>query len=263
MQTDVRIHRTGELVTVVLTGPLTLDLVPRVRGILLKCLADCPIGMVVDLTGLTVDSDLPLVVFPTLARHARAWPGGPPVIVCAPPGPVAERFARTRFDRFLSIRESPAEALAALSRQDEPPPALRVELPSGPQAESAARHLVVEACQRWEMPGLAGPAELIAAELAGNAVQHGAPPYGLVAAARTRYLHIVARDGSPELPTLARSTVRDDLSVRTQGLLLVEAFATAWGALRTDGGKAVWATLRREPVASRRLAWPPLLTRAT
>jgi hypothetical protein len=263
MPTDMRIDRTGELVTVSLTGWLTLEGVAQVRGVLLKCLADCPTGMVIDLTGLIVDSDLPLVVFPTVARHARAWPGGPLMIVCVPPGPLAERFAGTRLNRFLPVRESPAAALAALSLPGEPPPALRVDLPSGPEAQAEARHLVAEACREWEIPHLAGPAELIAAELAGNAVQHGAPPYGLVAAVRTRYLHIVARDGSPKLPTLARSTARDGLSVRSQGLRLVEAFATAWGSLRTAGGKAVWATLRREPVGSGRLAGPPWQVRAT
>ena len=141
MPTDVRVTRTGELVTVSLTGPLTLDGVPHVRGVLLKCLADCPTGLIVDLAGLTVDSDLPLVVFPAVARHARAWPGAPPVLLCAPSGPVADRFARWQLRRFLPVHADRAQAVAALDEPDQTPPALRVELPPGPQAQSQARRL--------------------------------------------------------------------------------------------------------------------------
>src|SRR2546430_36537 len=78
MLTDVRVHRTGALVTVALAGWLTLETAPEVRGVLLKCLTDCPSGLVVDLRDLVVDSDLPLTLFPTIARQAPSWPGGRP-----------------------------------------------------------------------------------------------------------------------------------------------------------------------------------------
>ncbi len=264
MPTEVRIDRTGELITVSLTGPLTLDGVARVRGILLKCLADCPTAMIVDLTGLTVDSDLPLTVFAAVARHARAWPGVAPMLLCARPGPVADRFARWRLGRFLPIHAGPEQAAAALDAPAEALPAIRVELPYGPEAQPEARRLVGDACLVWELPHLREPAELIAVELAGNAVRHGAPPVGLVAAARTTYLHIVARDASSEQPRTVDPGVPDRMSTAGQGLRLVDAVATAWGCLRTAGGKAVWATLRWEPVGWPRLGFrTPPLARAT
>jgi Histidine kinase-like ATPase domain len=258
MPSDVRVIRTGELVTVLLTGMLTLEGVPRVRGILLKCLADCPTGMIIDLSGLRVDSDLPLVMFPTVVREARAWPGAPPVVLRVPPGPVADRLAQWPVRRLLPVCDSWRHALAALGAPDPVPPALRVELPPGPAAQSQARLLISEACLDWGLPQLCTAAELIASELAGNAVRHGRPPLSLVAAARTRYLHIVARDGSPKLPHRIDPPAPDKLPLSGYGLRMVEAVATAWGCVRTGGGKAVWATLRRDGVG-----WPRLPARAT
>ncbi|TMM37826.1 MAG: ATPase [Actinobacteria bacterium] len=258
MPTDVRVARTGELVTVVLTGMLTLEGVPRVRGILLKCLADCPTGLIVDVSGLHVDSDLPLVVFPTVARQARSWPGAPPVLLCAPSGPVADRFARWNLGRMLPVHEDWASAVAALDEPEPGPPALRADLPFGPDAQRQARRLVSTACLEWGLPQLCMAAELIASELTGNAVRHGAPPLRLVAAARTRYLHIVARDGSPRPPRpVDPPPVPYALASGGYGLRLVDAVAATWGFVRTAGGKAVWATLRREGVG-----WPRLLRTA-
>jgi hypothetical protein len=131
---------------------------------------------------------------------------------------------------------------------------LRTGLPFAPDALHTARHLVADACQRWGLGHLAGYAELIASELAGNAVRHASPPLRLVAAARGAYLHVVVRDGTPLLPQLLPPVARDALSVADHGLSLVNAVATAWGCLRTAGGKAVWATLRTVPIGS-----PPLV----
>ena len=253
MPTDLRVTRAGELVTVSLTGRLTLQGVPHVRDALLKCLADCPTGLIIDLAGLSVDSDLPLVVFPTVARHARAWPGAPPVMLCAPPGPIAERFARWHLRRFLPVHTDRAHAVAGLDDPDGMPPAVRAELSPGPQAQAQARRLVSAACADWGLPQLSWPAELIVSELTGNAVQHGAPPIRLVAAARKRYLHIVARDADPQ-PPRRLDPPSGVLPVTGYGLRLVDAVATAWGCLHTAGGKAVWATVRRDA-----FTWPPQL----
>jgi anti-anti-sigma regulatory factor len=251
MPIDVRVLRTDETVTVSLTGPLTLERVPEVRALLLECLAECPTCLIVDLSGMTVDSDLPLVVFPTVARHARTWPGAPPMVLCAPPGPVADRFPRWQ-RRLLPIHHSRAEALAALAMPDETPPALRVELPPGPQAQARVRWLICAACVDWNLPHLCTAAELVVSELTGNAVRHGAPPILLVAAARQRYLHIVARDANPQPPRRLDWPASRALPVAGYGLRLVDAIATAWGCLQTAGGKAVWATIRRDAAT-----WPP------
>ena len=251
MTTGVRLDGT-DVVTVSLTGPLTLDGSTDLRGLLLRCLAECPTAMIIDLAGATVDSDLPLTVFPAVARHASRWPGAP-VLLAVPPGPVADRLTRRRH-RYLPVFPDREAALASLAGAATAPPALRTGLPFSPDALPVARHLVTAACAGWGLGHLGGYAELIAAELAGNAVRHAAPPLRLVAAARGTYLHIVVRDGTPLLPRLIPPPVRDALSVVDRGLSLVNAVATAWGCLRTAGGKAVWATLRTVPIGS-----PPLV----
>jgi len=250
--TGVRMDR-NDLVTVSLSGPLTLDRTTDLRGVLLRCLAECPSAVVVDLTGATVDSDLPLTVFPAVARHASRWPGAP-VLLVVPPGPVGDRLAQRRRHRYLPIFPSREAAVGSLAEAGWPAPALRTGLSFAPEALPAARHLVVEACQSWGLSHLGGYAELIASELAGNAVRHAAPPLRLVAAARGAYLHIVVRDGTSLLPRQLPPAARDALSVVDHGLALVNAVATAWGCLRTAGGKAVWATLRTVPIGS-----PPLV----
>ncbi len=245
-----RIDLAGDVITLSLSGPLTLHRVPEVRGLLLRCLTECPAALVVDLSDLVVDSDLPLAVFPAVARRVRAWPGAAPILLCVPPGPVADRLARWRRRRYLTVHGSRDEALAAVG---DPylAPAVRAELPFQPEAQAEARRLVTEACGQWGLADLSPPAELIVSELAGNAVRHAAPPLGLVTAARGAYLHIVARDSSPEPPRVLAPSGGDPV-VRDHGLHLVDAVATAWGWLRTAGGKAVWATLRKEP---RRSPW--------
>jgi hypothetical protein len=243
--TDLRIDRAEDLTTVYLSGALTLARVPQVRGILLKCLVECPSAVLVDLTDLTADSDLPLVVFPTVIRCARDWPGAPPVLLYAPSGPLSHRIERQHLDRFLAVHESRERAVAALRPHGPVPAAVRRELPFGPEALRLARRLVRDACVRWEVPHLGTAAELIASELAGNALRHATPPLLLVAALRRAYLHLVVRDGSPVGPPHKAASPGDPLALAgDRGLKVVDAVATAWGWLRTEEGKAVWAVLR-------------------
>jgi hypothetical protein len=58
-------------------------------------------------------------------------------------------------------------------------------------------------------------------------------------ALRNRHLHVAVRDESP-LP-LERSAGDEEPG---RGLLIVEGLSSAWGCMRTAGGKVVWATLR-------------------
>jgi hypothetical protein len=242
--TDLRIDRAEDLTTVYLSGALTLARVPQVRGILLKCLVECPDALLIDLTDLSADSDLPLIVFPTVTRCARDWPGAPPVLLYAASGPLSHRIERQHLDQFLPVHESREQAMAALRPRESVPAVVRSELPFGPEALRSARRLVREACVRWEVSHLGTAAELIASELVGNALRHATPPLSLVAALRRAYLHLVVRDGSPVGPH--RSDLPGDplALAGDRGLQVVDAVATTWGWLRTEEGKAVWAVLR-------------------
>jgi anti-sigma regulatory factor (Ser/Thr protein kinase) len=88
---------------------------------------------------------------------------------------------------------------------------------------------------------------LVASELVGNAVLHGAAAAGhaLDVSWEIEAQAVVVRvlDGSPELPR-HRSTNENETGGR--GLDIVAALASDWGVRRNDGGKQVWA---RVPIA--------------
>src|SRR5262249_61526961 len=58
-------------------GTLTVGTTPHLRTAFLKCLADEPDLIVIDLASLQHEGDTALTVFPALAQHAATWPGRP------------------------------------------------------------------------------------------------------------------------------------------------------------------------------------------
>lgn len=240
----IHVEQQLPMTIVALAGPLTLTTAPQVRQALLQDLAECPDGIVIDLSGLRVDSDLPLAVFRAVQRHASTWPAIP-VVLCSPPAGLSERLARIGMDRTLPVFASRAPALAAATRA---PSIARADqqLFRSVGAPEQARDLIVEICQAWDVPELTDPARLVVSELVTNAVLHanGAPKLTVVL--RRPYLHLVVRDETPEPP------VRRDIppmagltsALSGWGLNLVSITAHAWGHLTNDTGKVVWAMLR-------------------
>ena len=107
---------------------------------------------------------------------------------------------------------------------------------------------------------------LLLSELATNAVKHSRSPAFTVAMALTsrgRLLVAVVDGGHGESkPHLREAGLADDGG---RGLLLVEAFAHRWGAVREDGGMMVWFELAAEPDRAQEYAsatppprWPSL-----
>ncbi|MFF9778628.1 ATP-binding protein [Streptomyces sp. NPDC013978] len=92
---------------------------------------------------------------------------------------------------------------------------------------------------------LVGDAELVAAELAANAVLHGQAPGWELFTVRlvpgASGLTVEVDDGSPQLPKLVRHGENDEGG---RGLLIIEALSQRWGAdLRAGSGKRTWALL--------------------
>ena len=103
-----------------------------------------------------------------------------------------------------------------------------------------ARDLAGDACRRWNLPELAGPARLVLSELVGNVVRHAGTPMEVTLTLRRPFLHVAVTDGSPE-PVAARRP--DQLAEGGRGLLLVRNLTQRWGSLPTGDGKVVWAML--------------------
>jgi hypothetical protein len=209
---------------------------PVVRAALLKCLVEQPDAVVVDLAGTVVIEPAAAAVFLTVARQASHWPGTP-MMICTP-DPALVHLLTSRYGR-LAVHTSVADALAA--RPSPHLPWISETLLPVSGAIRRARDVAGEACARWELPHLVGPATVIAGELVTNAVVHAQTMIDLRLTLGRRYLILAVRDGSAALPVLPPSASADPAAPK--GLLLVDAMAQHWGTLPAEGGKVVWATL--------------------
>ncbi|WP_426365415.1 ATP-binding protein [Streptomyces sp. E-08] len=106
-----------------------------------------------------------------------------------------------------------------------------------------ARLLAVQELRQW---GLSGPAadavELVVAELANNAVQHGWVPgrdFEVRMGRGGDHVRVELSDARGE----ARPVPAREPDEGGYGLLLVAALATAWGVRDRSVGKTVWATV--------------------
>jgi anti-sigma regulatory factor (Ser/Thr protein kinase) len=96
---------------------------------------------------------------------------------------------------------------------------------------------------RWGLPHLVAPASLVVSELVSNVVDHAHTMMTMRLSLRRRYLNIAVTDGSPAEPVAPADLPAS--GARGRGLFLVDATASSWGWLPTDGGKVVWAALAR------------------
>jgi hypothetical protein len=124
-----------------------------------------------------------------------------------------------------------------------------------PEEARTARQFVRELLTCWGLGYLSDDAELIIAELVGNAVRHGlrtmppvmslgadSPVLRLCLLRRIGEVMLAVTDPSDEAPT-PRSPSATGESGR--GLQIVGALSYVWGWSPIDGhGKAVWAVLR-------------------
>jgi anti-sigma regulatory factor (Ser/Thr protein kinase) len=225
----------------VLTGDLgLLDIVP-LRVSLMKCLAEQPDALLVDLAGLAVSEPLALAVFAAVHRQAARWPGTPVLLYAAQPRThtLLTGGALNRLPLFAT-REA-ARAHAGSARQTLP--SLTDELLPISGAARQARNVTTEACLRWDLPQLVAPAGLVASELVSNVVDHAHTMMTLRLSLRRRFLNIAVSDGSSAEPVAPGAQPLDGPGGR--GLFLVQATARSWGWLPTEGGKVVWAALAR------------------
>ncbi|HEY3010844.1 MAG TPA: ATP-binding protein [Micromonosporaceae bacterium] len=227
---------------VTLSGPLNVRTVRPARLILQKSLAEHPITVLVDLNGVTVESDMALWVLPAMARQAA---DGTVILVYVAAASETGRLVRRVLDRTLPIHEDRPAALAAML--DHPATRRRIHGRYPPEVRSAgaARTLARDACERWALEGLRDDAQLIVSELVTNAIEHAGTAVDVTLVLLPPYLHIQVRDGSsapPAFPVGAPRTV--NRTTRGRGLQMITMLASGWGTTIRAYGKTVWATLR-------------------
>ncbi|MDG4831271.1 ATP-binding protein [Solwaraspora sp. WMMD1047] len=235
---DCQVEDDSPVTVVRLRGSLDLTTTRPVHAALQRCLADQPDALVVDLTTVRVEERLALSVFAAVARQAAIWPEVP-VVVCGPTDDTADWLAATSAGRRVAVRRDCAAAIREATRRSAAP-RLRAHLEPVSGACRRARELASEACQRWNLPDLAGPTRLVLSEFVGNVVRHAGTPMDVTLTLRRPFLHVAVADGSQGAVLPGNPHPRAEGG---RGLLLVRELAQRWGSLPIGDGKVVWAVL--------------------
>jgi anti-anti-sigma regulatory factor len=220
-------------------GVLDVDGAGAVHTALIKCLAEQPEAVLVDLSEMRLADPSALSIFLAVARQAERWPAVP-LVLCAAQTDAAELLRLRLIDRRMPVLPSLADAVRSLKLGSSVPSVSEDLLPVV-GAGRRAREIATEVCFQWDMPELVGPACTVVSEFVNNVVAHAHTMMTLRLSLRERYLHIAVRDGSPDEPVLHREVSLTSLTGR--GLALVDAVCRRWGSLPTEDGKVVWAVL--------------------
>ncbi|MFI7540863.1 ATP-binding protein [Actinoplanes sp. NPDC049599] len=220
-----------------LAGVLDAGTAPSIRSWLLDLLAGQPEAVVVDVRELTVEDPAAATVLSEVARDAALWPGCH--LLLATGG--AEADAAGWRHAGLPLWPTPGDAIAALGA---PEPQLFLQAALEPVVGTArrSRELVTEACGRWDLPDLAGPACIVVTEMVNNVVAHARTPMTVMLARHSRSVSVAVRDRSTHVPHFAGGPV-PVTSYGGRGLLLIDSVAQRWGSLVLADGKVVWALL--------------------
>ena len=117
------------------------------------------------------------------------------------------------------------------------------DFPARITAASEARHLVADTVRSWGYDGpIAFDAELVATELATNAIRHAGTPFRIAVQRYGRVVRITVNDRAPALPAVLDP---DPWRLSGRGMQLIGAMSRRWGVEVTPDGKAVWAELTR------------------
>ncbi|GAA0584990.1 ATP-binding protein [Paractinoplanes ferrugineus] len=219
-------------------GRLDVAGTPLMHAVLLKCLAEQPDALLIDLSELELVDPMALSVVTAVARQAARWPGTP-LLLCGPTPEVNALVERGRYGR-IPVHASVDQARRAVADGRVVVATLGDELLPISGAVRHARDLATEACASWDLTHLIGPASLVVSELVSNAAEHAGTMITVSFARRARHLHIAVRDGSDRPPVKSDSP---GLDLRGRGLVLVDTVAQHWGWLPSRDGKVVWATL--------------------
>jgi hypothetical protein len=109
-----------------------------------------------------------------------------------------------------------------------------------PEAVMAVRHFVTGVLRLWQEDAMVPDAELVASELATNAVQHADSPFR-VSVDRSIGIVCIAIQDAVEGLAEQQPPTRDEMSGR--GMAIVNALSRRWGCDELPSGKVVWAEL--------------------
>lgn len=225
-----------EATIVVPTGRLDVASYRQLRDHLLKVGTDGPRAVVVDLTGLAIDSDSSLAIFPAVQTRLAQWPGIQLLLV------TGVALARTLLSRSRAARvhTSVSDAVAAIDDHS-PRRVARIRVPNAVTSPRIARDFARSTCAGWGLGALVDDTVLLVGELVSNAVMHTASAPLLRLGLRRDLFSVAVYDDLAGEVNMRDPGSGDGI----HGLLLVAQIARVWGCSPTPaGGKVVWATLR-------------------
>jgi anti-sigma regulatory factor (Ser/Thr protein kinase) len=143
---------------------------------------------------------------------------------------------------------------------------------------TSVRHAIGDWLREWDLVALVDDVELVASELITNAILHAGGDIVVVLERLGGGIRVLVRDGRPDLVPARRAPLLVDRSgdehldrlaqsmfeatTTGRGLLLVDAFADAWGVQTGPTSKEVWAELgtgrpRQEHDPAQEMPTPP------
>jgi len=216
--------------------------VAGLRTAVYECLADQPVGIVVDAADLSTLDGEAIEVIAEAARQSERWPGAQFALAHA--SPVLLSYA-DRLGALGSVMVYPDVSTARSELGKLPvPPRFQLRISPDRSAPYRARTAVQDFCMR-HAPAMyteCEHAQLVASELITNAVMHADTPMVLTLRLLPDALSIAVRDG--DLRPALMTDIANESSERGRGLLLVDAFADSWGNFFPSSGKVVWAKVR-------------------
>ncbi|WP_410623910.1 hypothetical protein [Amycolatopsis sp. cmx-8-4] len=222
------------------SGVLDVGTYGVLRDALLKCAADQPRAVIVDLEALVITKDQLTSVFVAVWLRISQWSTVALVVVPGSAHAALARYGPMR--RFVTVRPTVLDALAGLG---DPPPRRRTELwlPSSPRSVAAAAPFVTDTCGNWDIDSLGEPAVRVAGELVANAAEHARSPARLRLELRLGRLTVAVADDDVRPVSLPQVGKRSPEPRSGLPLVAHLAHAAGWSP-RQSGGKIVWAVLR-------------------
>jgi anti-anti-sigma factor len=221
------VHRDGDVAVLTLSGELDFSNVDNVRTDLQTAMTDKPARLVFEL------SQLDFIDSSGLAFLLEAARAAPAVEVRAPSPAVRRLLELTGLSRVLPVVED-TKPLARTSRS----------FASVPDSVHAVRSFIRSHKDILPIPLLAD-LELVASELATNAVQFAQTAFEVRLELRGAEVLLEVTDSGTGVPTMGPEP--SALAPHGRGLRIVDAIADGWGvrAAQPGPGKTVWVRLAR------------------
>jgi STAS domain len=219
-------------------GVLDMSSYAELRDCLLKCVAEQPRAVLVELGGLRVESVTLLSVFAAVWMRTASWPAVP-LLLAATREPVRSMLRRSAVPRFVSTHDTLAQAWASIDR---PRLRQRVEftISSSPYCGRRVRRRVRDVCILWGLRSMCDDVMLVAGALVDNAVSDDELAVRLEL--REDRLTVAVRCADPRVRQPSRGPLD---SGGSRGLAIVAAVCSVWGHAPTaGGGKVIWGVLR-------------------